>query len=134
MGAKSFAILTSPTISITGGTAVNFADTGLSISNGVQVANSGQSDPRLQETVTLRTRRPSFKNGKFLSKDKRTAVFSKPFVHADGTISYGVVRQEIELHPDVPNFAAEHLKLRQYGCQLPVDAELETFNAAGTIG
>lgn len=134
MGAKSFAISKGATPSIAGGTAVNFADDGQSVTNGVHVVNAGATDIRLQESVTLKTRRPTLKNGVYTSKDKRSHVFSKPFLLANGTITYGVIRQEIELHPDVTNFAAEHADMRKTACQLWFDAELETFNANGTIG
>lgn len=134
MGAKSFAISKGATVSITGGTAINFADDGQTIANGVHVVNTGATDIRLQESVTLKTRRATLKDGVFVNKDKKTHVFSKPYLLANGTISYGVVRQEIELHPDVPNFATEQADLRKTACQLWFDAELEAFNANGTIG
>lgn len=134
MGAKSFAILSSATVTATGGTAVNYADDGQTVANGVRVVDSGATDIRLQSSITLKTRRPTLKAGKFTTKDKRSEVLSKPFLHADGTISYGVIRQEIELHPDVPNFATEHLNLRKMGAQLWFDSELETFNSNGSLG
>lgn len=132
MGAKSFAISKGATPSITGGTAINFADDGQTVSNGVHCVNSGATDVRLQESVTLKTRRPTLKDGKFISKDKRSWVYSKPYLLADGTITYGVFRGEVELHPDVTSFATEQADLRKTGCQLMFDAELETFNLNGS--
>lgn len=73
------------------------------------------------------------KAGKFVSKDKRSWVYSKPFLLTDGTITYGVFRGEVELHPDVTNFAIEQADLRKTGSQLMFDAELETFNSNGSI-
>lgn len=132
MGLKNMSLLTGATITPSGGTALAFADNGISIQNGVQLIVPADTDYQTRRQVTAKVKQPivDTKTGAY-GKDRKSISLTKPMVLSDGKVVFNVVRLEREVHPSLP--AADALELNKLGAQLFVDADLVDFWANGSM-
>lgn len=132
MGLKNMSLLASSTISATGGTALVFAEDGVTIQNGLHLMVPADADYQTRRQVTVKYRQPTLdaKTATY-SKDKKSMSLSKPQVLADGRVVFNTIRIEREVHPTLP--AADALELNKLGAQLLSDADSVDFWANGSL-
>jgi len=131
MSARSFSILAGGTLSASGGSAVTYADDGLTVQNGVHVVDTSATDMRIQPSITLQNRKATLRNGLYINKDKRSAVVQIPLLKTDGTVVNNLVRIERELDPSTT--AAQALEITLRAAQTLFDSELASFWATGSV-
>jgi hypothetical protein len=134
MGLTNAAIMTGATactITPTGGTTQTFSPDGLDVTNGLHIADVGQSDVRLQRTITVRNRRPTLQPSGKWSKWKRFITIITPYLKADGTIVNNYERIEREFDPETP--AAVVLSNRYVAAQALVDSDFDGFHNSGSL-
>lgn len=131
MGLKTMSLLAGATLSASGGTALVFADDGVTIQNGVHLIVPADADYQTRRQATAKYRPPVLdtKTG-VLSKDKKSISFAKPRVLANGTIQYETIRIEREMSSVAT--AAECIEMNQIGAQLLFDADAAGFWATGS--
>lgn len=132
MGLKNMSLLASATISASGGTALVFAEDGVTIQNGVHMIVPSDTDYQTRRQVTAKYRPPSLdvKTSTY-SKDKKSISLSKPIVLPDGRVVFNTIRIEREVHPTLS--AADAVELNKLGAQLLADADLDAFWATGSL-
>lgn len=130
MGIQNMTLLDGATVSATGGTTQTFTPDGVTVPNGIHVADAANADFKTRENVTFRTRNPQLVNGVY-TKAKRWVTFTVPQVLGNGTIVFNLVRIEVEYHPDMAS--ADFLDMLKKGAQLFIDADLTTFWSAGNL-
>lgn len=131
MSVLTTSLLVGATVSATGGTAQNFTPDGVDIANGVHLADAGESDYKLRNQLTLKTRNPQLVNGVY-GKGKRWATLVCPMVTADGLVVFNLVRIEVEVHPEMT--ASDYDDMVKRGSQVLIDADLSDFWATGSLG
>lgn len=130
MGITNATLLSGATINVSGGTAKTFNSDGFVVPNGIHVVDIGDADYRTRMNLTLKNRNPVLVNGKF-SKAKRWMTTVKPQVEADGSISFNVIRSEIEFSTTFP--AADYTDLLKMHAQMFVDADFSSFLTIGSL-
>lgn len=132
MGLKTMSLLASATVSASGGTALVFADDGVTIQNGLHLIIPADTDYQTRRQATVKFRPPTLdaKTATF-SKDKKSISFSKPMTLADGRVVFNTIRIEREVHPTLS--AAEAAELNSIGAQLLVDTDVAAFWATGSL-
>lgn len=132
MGLKNMSLLSAATVSASGGTALAFADNGVSIQNGVQLIVPADADYQTRRQVTAKVKQPVIdpKTGVY-SKDRKSISLTRPQILADGKVVFNVIRVEREVHPSLP--AADALELCKLGAQLLVDSDVTDFWANGSV-
>ena len=132
MPIKGATLAVGGTISVTGGTAKTFTDMGETIKNGVKVADLSQTDARIRTTITA-INRPAItdRNGKFISKDRRSTKTVMPKILADGSIAYNFVESVSSIHPETTD--AERAQLLGIDAQLKFDPDLTNFQLYGSV-
>lgn len=132
MPIKGASLAVGGTISVTGGTAKTFTDMGETIKNGVKVADLSQPDARIRTTITA-INRPAItdRNGKFISKDRRSTKTVMPKILADGSIAYNFVESVSSIHPETTD--AERAQLLGIDAQLKFNTDLTNFQLYGSV-
>lgn len=132
MGLKSMSLLAGATVSASGGSALAFAEDGMSISNGVHLIVPADADYQTRRQLTAKFKPPTLdaRTGSY-SKDKKSISLAKPIVLADGRVVFNTIRIEREVHPSLS--AAEALELNKLGAQLLVDSDVDGFWATGAL-
>lgn len=130
MGLQNATILTGATVSVSGGTVQTFTPDGVFIQNGVHLADAAEASYAIRQSLTLKTRNPQL-SGSVYGKGKRWATLTVPKVLADGTISFNVVRIEVEVHPEMSS--ADQTDMLKKAAQLFVDADFTSFWATGSL-
>lgn len=132
MGLKNMSLLASATVSASGGTALVFAEDGVTIQNGVHLVVPADADYQTRRQVTAKYRQPTLdpKTGSY-SKDKKSISLSKPTVLSDGRVVFNTIRIEREVHPSLS--AAECVELNKLGAQMLSDSDLDNFWASGAL-
>lgn len=132
MGLKSMSLLASASVSASGGTALVFADDGVTIQNGLHLIVPADTDYQTRRQVTAKYRQPTLdpKTATY-SKDKKSISLSLPMVLTDGRVVFNTIRLEREVHPSLS--AANALELNNLGAQLLVDADVTAFWATGSL-
>lgn len=131
MGLKNMSINTGGTLANTGGTAVVFADDGVTIPNGVHLVAPATADFRVRENATFRYRPPVLQADGTYSRSKLTASVTKPKILASGKVVNNTFRIEGEIHPE--SSATEALDIRKLAAQLLFDADTDNFWNAGSL-
>lgn len=106
MGAQNVTLYDGATIAATGGTAQAFTPDGVTVENGVHLADAAEPSFKLRSQLILKTKNPVSQNGQY-TKGKRWITSIEPFALSDGSVVPNVVRTEIEIHPDTPPADAE---------------------------
>lgn len=132
MGLKSMSLLATATVSASGGSALAFAEDGVSIQNGLHLIVPADTDYQTRRQVTVKYRQPTLdpKTGAY-SKDKKSISLSKPIVLSDGRVVFNTIRIEREVHPSLA--AADAVELNKLGAQLLTDADTDGFWATGAL-
>jgi len=135
MSLIDLSILAGATVAATGGTAVNYEPDGKDIPNGLHLINTAVSDFTTRPQLTARSKDPSRvigANGAFVGygKDKRSVVLVEPFLAANGTLHFNLIRLEREVHPELS--AASALDLLNKGAQLLTSTDTSGFWATGS--
>lgn len=132
MALKNMSLLTGATIAASGGTALGFAENGVSIPNGIQLIVPGDSDYQTRRSATVKYRPPTVdpKSGSY-GKDKKSVTLVQPIVLADGRIVFNTLRIEREMHPSVSS--ADCTEFNKLGAQLLTDTDTDNFWANGSL-
>lgn len=132
MGLKNMSLLTGGSVSTTGGSALVFADDGVTIQNGLHLVVPADADYQTRRQVTAKYRPPTLdsKTNSY-GKDKKSLTLAKPVVLSDGKVVFNTIRIEREVHPSVS--AADALDLCVLGAQLLADADTANFWATGSM-
>lgn len=132
MGLKNMSLLSAATVAASGGSALVFADDGVTIPNGVHLIVPADSDYQTRRQVTVKYRPPTLdaKTGAY-GKDKKSITLVLPQVLSTGTVVFNTVRIEREVHPSLA--AATCVELNKLGAQLLSDADLDAFWATGSL-
>lgn len=131
MGLKNMSLSTGATISATGGTAIVFADDGVTVQNGVHLVVPATADYRVRESATAKFRPPVVDNDGQYSRDKKSISYNVPMVTAAGKIVNNVIRVEREVHPEFS--AANAITLNKIAAQLLFDTDTDNFWAVGSL-
>lgn len=115
----------------TGGTAMALASDGVAVQNGVHVADMSEVDFTIRTNLTLKTRNPVKQADGSYSKAKRNATIVVPKALEDGSVTFNLVRIEVEAHPKTTD--AELTNLHMLGAQLFTDADLTAFLKTGSL-
>lgn len=132
MGLKNMSLSAAATVSTSGGSALVFAEDGVSIQNGIHLIIPADADYQTRRQVTAKYRPPTLdtKTATY-SKDKKSISLSKPMVLSDGRVVFNTIRIEREVHPSLP--AADALELNKLGAQLLTDTDTDAFWATGSL-
>jgi hypothetical protein len=132
MGLKNMSLLAAATVSATGGTALVFADDGVTISNGLHLIVPADADYQTRRQATVKYRPPTLdpKTGVY-GKDKKSISLAVPLVLSSGQVVFNTIRLEREVHPSMTAAAAD--ELCKLGAQLLTDADVANFWAAGSL-
>lgn len=132
MALKNMSLSSGATVSTSGGTALAFADDGVSIQNGVHLIVPADTDYQTRRSVTAKYKPPTIdpKTGVY-SKDKKSISLTLPLVLADGRVVFNVIRVEREVHPSLS--AANADELNKLAAQLLTDSDASNFWAAGSL-
>lgn len=132
MGLKTMSLLEAATVTADGGTALVFADDGVTIPNGLHLIVPADADYQTRRQLTAKYRQPAInpKTGAY-GKDKKSLCLTLPIILADGSIVFNTIRLEREVHPSLS--AADALELCKLGAQLLVDTDVSGFWATGSL-
>lgn len=133
MGLKTMSLVAAPTsITPAGGTALVFAEDGVTVANGLHLIVPADADYQTRRVVTVKNRPATLdpKTGSY-SKDKKSICLAQPKILADGRVIFNTIRLEREVHPSMT--AAENLELNNLGAQLLVDSDVASFWATGAL-
>lgn len=114
----------------TGGNDISFSLTGLSVSNGINVAVAADADFRTRRNASFKSRVPTVANGIY-SKGKNEVVFVQPLILASGLVVFNTIRLGLEVHPELP--AASAKDLRMVGAQLLTASSFEDYWTTGAL-
>lgn len=132
MSIRSASILFGATAALSGGTATSFVPSAQAVTNGVMVVASGDINPATRRNMTFKTRAANLdpSTGKFSGKEKRQMVICDPEVLSDGSVSFDLVRIELEAHPQ--SAAGKLAKLRGYAISVLADNDIDNFINLGS--
>lgn len=132
MGLKSMSLLAAATIAPTGGTALNFVDDGVGISNGVHLVCSTDTNYATRRQVTCKVRPFALdpKTGKY-TKDKKSMTLVVPRPQTDNSVVFETLRVERELLPSTT--AAEALEMNKLAVQMLIDSDCTGFWDNGSL-
>lgn len=116
----------------TGGSDMSFTPDGQTVANGIHLANAAQTDFRVRENLTFKSKVPSLNAATGVySKGKQSLTYVEPKILADGSTVFNLIRIEVEVHPEAT--AAEALNLRMMGGQFISDADYNAFWTTGSL-
>jgi len=120
------------TVTVAGGSSLDFADDGVSIPNGLHLVVTNDDDYLTRRTATVKFKPPTLdaKTASY-SKDKKSISFAVPFQLANGRIVFNTIRVEREVHPSFT--ADECLRLNVIGAQLLTASATDAFWATGSL-
>lgn len=127
---SNLTLLTSATVSATGGTTQTFQPSGTEVSGGIEVVDVGATDFITRPKATFKSRMPTIDSTGAYSKMKTSANFIMPMVDSQGKTQFNLVRVEMEIHPECP--AATLTELQKKGAQLLIDSDLAAFWTTGS--
>lgn len=132
MGLKNMSLLTGATIAASAGSALVFADNGVTVANGLQLVVPADADYQTRRNCTVKYRPATLdsKTGQY-GKDKKSISYVQPIVLSDGRVVFNTIRIERELHPSVS--AANALDMNKVGAQLLTDTDLDGFWQNGSL-
>lgn len=123
---------TAAVISASGGTARPLSVSGETIQNGIKLIDLAVTDMRIRPTLVLQTTLPSVSSdGKFVGRFKSKATYVEPFIQADGSISFDVLRIERSVSPERP--AAQVAGFLVTGAQILTDSDFANFFSSGSV-
>lgn len=132
MGLKTMSLLSGATISASGGTALAFAEDGVTIPNGIHLIVPGDTSYITRRQVTAKYRPPAIdaKTGNY-GKDKKSLTLVKPIQLADGSVVFETLRIEREMHPSSAD--ADAVEMLKLGAQMLTDSDCTAFWSTGSL-
>lgn len=132
MALKNMSLLAGATVAATGGSALVFADDGVTIPNGVHLIIPADADYQTRRTATAKFRPASLdvKTNSY-GKDKKSISLAQPVVLTDGRVVFNTIRIEREMHPSMT--AAACIEMNKLGAQLLSDVDTDSFWANGSL-
>lgn len=132
MGLKNMSLLTAATIAASGGTALVFAEDGITVQNGLHLIIPADADYQTRRQATFKSRQPTLdaKTGAY-GKDKKSVSYVEPILLADGKVVFNTLRIERDVHPSTP--AAKLTDMNKVGCQLLTGTNVDPFWATGSM-
>lgn len=118
-------------VTASGGTTITLEADGVSVANGIHVADMGEDNFLIRTNVTARTRQPQKQPDGSYSKAKRFFTVVVPMELASGDHSYNLVRIEIEQHPEMT--VAQRKNLYYLAAQLLCDPDTDGFRLNGSV-
>lgn len=131
MGLKNMSINVGGTLANTGGTAVVFADDGVTVPNGVHLVVPGDTSYATRRTATAKYRPPVLDKDGVYSRDKKYISVTWPMTLASGKVVNNVGRVEVEVHPEFS--AANAVDMRKLLAQALFDSDTDNFWTAGSM-
>lgn len=131
MPLKSMAISTGGTLANTGGSALTFADDGVTIPNGVHLTVPAVADFRVRPNATFRYKPPQLLADGTWTRANMKASITIPKLLADGTYKNNTYRIEGDVHPE--STATEALDIRKLAAQMLFDSDTDNFWVAGSL-
>jgi hypothetical protein len=131
MTLKAMSINTGGTLANTGGSAVVFADDGVTIPNGVHLTVPAVADFRVRPSATFRYRPPALQADGSYSRQQNTASVTIPKALASGAYVNNVIRITMDVHPEAS--ATEALDLRKLAAQTLFDSDADNFWTVGSL-
>lgn len=119
------------TSSTAGGAAQTFDRTSTPVTNGYEYADVSETNHLIRQKVVLTARNPSLQTDGSWSKHKAKGQFVLPITLADGSISYNLVRVEVEYHPEATSANVD--ELREMGAQILISSVYDNLFVAGTL-
>lgn len=117
-------------VSVAGGSDITFALTGQTVTNGLNVSVTEDTDYRIRRNATFKSRVPSVSGGVY-TKGKNEVVFVKPILLEDGSTVFNSVRISVESHPSLGT--SDVMDLRRIGAQLLTAATYDSFWNLGAL-
>lgn len=114
----------------TGGTDQTFTPDGQTVANGIHIADAAQTDFRIRDNVTLKSKQPTLAADGTYSKSKRSATLVLPRTLPNGKPSFPLIRMEVEAHPDLA--ASVEQELRMKGAQMLTSSHFSAFWVTGS--
>lgn len=130
MSLKNMSLLTGGTVSTSGGSALVFADDGITVQNGVHLVVPATADYNVREQCTAKYRPPALDLDGLYGKDKKSITYTIPFVTASGKTVYNLIRLEREIHPETSEAVTDDFNV--IGAQLLSDSDTDGFWATGS--
>lgn len=132
MALKNMSLLTGATITPSGGSAVVFADNGITIPNGVQLVVAADTDYQTRRQCTAKYKAPALdtKTGEY-GKDKKSITYVIPQVLTSGKVVFNIWRLEREVHPSLE--AATCTDGNKVIAQMAVDSDTDGFWNTGSL-
>lgn len=132
MSLKNMTLTSEATIGVTGGSALVFAEDGITIQNGLHLIVPADADYQTRRQVTAKYRPPTLdpKSGVY-SKDKKSISYVRPVVLDNGKVVFNTIRIEREVHPSLHGDHA--LDLLKVAAQLAASSETAQFWATGSL-
>jgi hypothetical protein len=127
----SINLLDGGTTSTAGGAAQTFDRTSKPVTNGYEYTDVSETDFYARQSVVIKVKQPTLQSDGTYSKMRVTIQFVLPLTLADGSLSYGVGRAEIEYHPEAS--AANVAELREMAAQCCIAAGFDSVYDAGTL-
>ena len=118
-------------LTVVGGSDETFTPDGVSIPQGLHLADAAETDFRVRKNMTIRNRPPTLDNLGVYSKDKKSITIVAPKILASGATVFNLIRVEREVHPE--STAAEALELNMLAGQALSDADFLSFWSAGSL-
>lgn len=131
MGLKNMSINTGGTLANTGGSAVVFADDGVTVPNGVHLTAPATADFRVRESATFRYKPPALQADGSYSRASMSVSITKPKLLANGTYKNNTFRIEGDIHPE--STPTEALDIRKLAAQTLFDSDTDNFWVAGSL-
>ena len=133
MSVQNASLSIGATVTVSGGTAATFAPSGKTIPDGIQTVCTTDTNPVTRRSITHKSREATINQatGKFGGKSKRSCVFVMPEVLPDGSISFDLIRIEVECHPQ--SASTKLSALLSGGTQLLNDADYANFWPLGSM-
>lgn len=131
MSIQNMALLTGPTVSITGGTAQTFAPDGTVVNRGVSVSDVSESDIRTRDICVFKNSSGVLQPDGSWSKDRRSAKFVSPELLSDGNQDFPFF--EITLVKSPLHDAAKLTAMKEKAIQLLADSDTANFWSTGAL-
>lgn len=131
MTLKAMSINTGGTLANTGGSAVVFADDGVTIPNGVHLTVPAVADFRVRPNATFRYKPPVLQPSGTYTRQNNSASITVPKLLADGTYVNNVIRITQDVHPE--STTTEAADLRKLAAQMLFDSDTDNFWTTGSL-
>lgn len=115
----------------TGGADQTFTPDGVTVKNGVHLADANQADFRVRKNLMVSVKQPALQSDGSYSKDRKAITLFAPKILASGKTVLNLIRIEREVHPE--STAAEALELNMLGGQILSDSDFASYWSAGSL-